>query len=1187
MTSETAETLLVERDGDQVLFLNELRHQKETALKLRIPLSQQEVPAVMAVLGIAGVVEGKDYRGVEVLAALTHIPNSPWYTVAKIDTSEALSVWRSQAGMIIAFFTGLLVAALALVGFIWQRRQMLAYQALYQAEAERKKLEKHLIDSEAKYRRLFETAQDAILILDGETGQIIDANPFIKDMLGYTLEELQGKHLWEIGTFQDIVSSKAAYEKLAQKGYIRYEHLPLQSKDGRLIHVEFVSNRYKVDNRDVFQCNIRDITERKRAEEVLRQSEEKYRDLVETIPDVVFAVDKNGTVTYLSPAVEPMTGYSVSELMGQTFADFLHPEDLAHAFEAFQRTLSGETVVDEARFFTKSGETRWLRNSNKPIFAGDQVVGVRGVFSDITESKRAEEALRQSEERYRTILEQMDESYYEIDLAGNFTFVNDALCHRLGRSREELIGMNYRAYTPKERVDNTFKTFNTVYRTGQPIKEIPAVTIAGDGSLRFVERSIFPILDREGKVAGFRGISHDITERKLAEELIRLRLELFEFSATHYLDELLQKTLDEIGQLTSSPIGFYHFMEDDQKTLSLQAWSTRTVKEFCKAEGKGTHYDIDQAGVWIDCVRERRPVIHNDYASLPHRKGMPEGHAIVTRELVVPIMRSDRIVAVLGIGNKPSNYTDRDVEIVSYLADVAWEITERKRAEDALQQSEGRYRTILNEIQEAYYELDLAGNYTFFNDALCRQTGYSREELMGMNYRRYVPEEDWKTTYERFNHVYRTGEPLRWAPLKAIAKDGRIIHTEDNVVPLHNESGEIIGFRGVSRDITERKLAEEEKKQLEIKAQITSRLASVGEMAAGVAHEINNPLTGVTGYAQLLMDRDDIPADIRSDLVAINEGAQRVAGIVQRLLAFSRQTKPERKLADINELIESTLILRAYHLRVNNIEVVTKLAPALLETVVDPGQIQQVLLNLIVNAETEMKLAQGRGKLTITTERSDSTIKIYVKDDGPGIKPEVIDRIFDPFFTTRETGQGTGLGLSLCYGIITEHNGKIYAESNTGKGATFIVELPVVTEVEPLKPDKPDVKKSKKKIKARILVVDDEKVVRDIANRVLTGEGHKVETIHTADEALKKIEGHKYDLILLDIKMPGMNGMELYKRIQKIDKSLAQGVVFITGDVMGADTEKFLSDNKVAHIEKPFSAEELSSEVKHALAGGQ
>jgi CheY-like chemotaxis protein len=184
-------------------------------------------------------------------------------------------------------------------------------------------------------------------------------------------------------------------------------------------------------------------------------------------------------------------------------------------------------------------------------------------------------------------------------------------------------------------------------------------------------------------------------------------------------------------------------------------------------------------------------------------------------------------------------------------------------------------------------------------------------------------------------------------------------------------------------------------------------------------------------------------------------------------------------------------------------------------------------------------------------------------------------------------GQGTGLGLSLSYGVVAEHKGKIYAESKPGKGATFVVELPIVTEVELLKTPEPVVEEPERAGRAKILVVDDEQVVRDIVKRVLSDEGYEVDTEDNADDALKKIESKRYNLILLDIKMPGMDGVELYKRIQKIARSLARRVIFITGDVMGADTEKFLSGTKVAHIDKPFNAEQLSGEVKRTLTGGR
>ncbi|MBM4445979.1 MAG: response regulator [Chloroflexi bacterium] len=516
------------------------------------------------------------------------------------------------------------------------------------------------------------------------------------------------------------------------------------------------------------------------------------------------------------------------------------------------------------------------------------------------------------------------------------------------------------------------------------------------------------------------------------------------------------------------------------------------------------------------------------------------------------------------------------------------QLNETMVSRDELAESEERFRLAAASASDLIWDWDMTSGRLDWHGRIDKILGYGQAEFPRTRdawEKAIHPDDIDRVNATRDGHL-KKGTPYA-EEYRIKRKDGAYLYWTDQGTALRDENGQPYRMIGACSDITERKKAEELRRQLELKAQVTSRLASVGEMAAGVAHEINNPLTAVVGYAQLLMDREDVPPGIRSDLEAINDGARRVAGIIQRLLAFSRQTEPQQKLVDINELIESTLVLRAYHLRVNNIEVVTRLTTDVLETVADPGQIQQVLLNLIVNAEMEMKLAHGKGKITITTEKSHNTIKICCQDDGPGIRPAVMDRIFDPFFTTREVGQGTGLGLSLCYGIVTEHKGKIYVESKPGNGATFIVELPVVTEAVLPKPPKPDVKKSQKAGKVRILVVDDEQVIRDVVNRVLTGEGYKVETVDNAADALKKIESQKYKLILVDIKMPGISGVDFYKRIQKIDKSLARRVVFITGGIMGADTEKFLSETKVAHIDKPFNPEQLSGEVKRALTGGQ
>lgn len=234
-----------------------------------------------------------------------------------------------------------------------------------------------------------------------------------------------------------------------------------------------------------------------------------------------------------------------------------------------------------------------------------------------------------------------------------------------------------------------------------------------------------------------------------------------------------------------------------------------------------------------------------------------------------------------------------------------------------------------------------------------------------------------------------------------------------------------------------------ERQKIEEEMYFTSHLASIGELTSGIAHELNNPLTSIIGFSELLAGRNDLPPDIAGDLGIINKEAQRAAAIVKNLLTFARKHPPARQPLDINETIQNVLALRAYEQKVNNIQVVARFADALPQVIVDGFQLQQVFMNLIINAEYFMLEAHGRGTLTVTTERSNNAVQISFADDGPGIPREILERIFDPFFTTKGIGKGTGLGLSICHGVVTENSGRIWAESEPGKGATFIVELPV------------------------------------------------------------------------------------------------------------------------------------------------
>jgi signal transduction histidine kinase len=261
------------------------------------------------------------------------------------------------------------------------------------------------------------------------------------------------------------------------------------------------------------------------------------------------------------------------------------------------------------------------------------------------------------------------------------------------------------------------------------------------------------------------------------------------------------------------------------------------------------------------------------------------------------------------------------------------------------------------------------------------------------------------------------------------------LYFHESTSPLFNDKGEITGTIMVARDITQQKRIEEQ-------LIMTDRLASIGELSSGIAHELNNPLTSVIGFSQLLME-GDIPENIREDLSTVYSEAQRAASIVKNLLTFARKHAPVKQLCQVNSIIEDVLRLRAYEEKVNNIEVINKLAPSLPQIMIDHFQMQQVFLNIVVNAEFAMLEAHHKGTLTVTSEQLEDIIRISFADDGPGISEENQKRIFNPFFTTKEVGKGTGLGLSICHGIITEHGGKIYVKSEKGQGANFIIELPL------------------------------------------------------------------------------------------------------------------------------------------------
>ncbi|MDD5591261.1 MAG: transporter substrate-binding domain-containing protein [Dehalococcoidales bacterium] len=600
---------------------------------------------------------------------------------------------------------------------------------------------------------------------------------------------------------------------------------------------------------------------------------------------------------------------------------------------------------------------------------------------------------------------------------------------------------------------------------------------------------------------------------------------------------------------------YFAFPKESSLTPYLMARIDSHMKEL-KADNNSVYYQSQEK--WLGVKPEEKPII-----------------PAWVKWLLIGI----GVAAGILVGG---NYLLRS-RVQSKTRELTEEIGERKQVEDALKVSEGKFRLMFHSVSEGIVCSDLDGNIIDANRAALVMFGYDhKDQVIGHGVVEYVDETDHDRIIKDMTRTLETGI-TRDIEYIFVRKDGDRFPGELSSSVLNNESdGELIGFITVIRDITERKKAEAEKRELERKAQITDRMASIGEMASGIAHEINNPLTSVVGFSELLMEKD-LPEDSRQDVKIIYDSSQRVAGIVKGLLTFARQHKPVRNRTGINEIIESTLALRKYALETSNIEVVTRLDAGLPWTVADAGQLQQVFLNIIVNAETEMKKAHGRGRLTIRTERAGDRIRISFADDGPGIARENLERIFDPFFTTKEVGEGTGLGLSLSRDIITEHDGALYAESEEGNGATFFVELPIVAEEEKVE-ETEAVEAAGKTIGGRILVVDDEPTILAFLKKVLDSEGYEVTTTGSGKEALGMIKEQRYSLIICDIKMPGLSGAELYDELGEIAPSLQKRAIFITGDVMGPVTRAFLERTRVPYSTKPFDIASLKKEIKRVIA---
>jgi nitrogen-specific signal transduction histidine kinase/CheY-like chemotaxis protein len=544
--------------------------------------------------------------------------------------------------------------------------------------------------------------------------------------------------------------------------------------------------------------------------------------------------------------------------------------------------------------------------------------------------------------------------------------------------------------------------------------------------------------------------------------------------------------------------------------------------------------------------------------------------------IIAKIVSREEFIGVVAVGraSSPSVWTPEEVELVGAVANHAAVTMETGRL---VQASQERATQIERERREWERTFDAIPDMLSIHDGYGRmlRANLAMQVRLGGDPRRFVGKECGEILEVIMGRS--SGCPHEEAQRARRAID-REIQGEFGVfsltaIPCFDASGKSLYIIHVCKEITEEKQIREQLLQ-------TEKMAAVGNLVSVVAVSLKNPLAGVIGFSEILLEKEE-EGKRKKTIQRIRDEGDRASRIVRNLLTFARKHKPESSMVDINSVLEKTIELRAYDLRVNKIKVKSELSKDLPKTLADPNQLLQVFMNIITNAEHAMREAHGKGALTLRTCVAGDVIRITCEDDGPGIPPDNLKKIFDPFFTTKAVGKGTGLGLSICHGIIKGHGGTITATSTGGQGTVFSIDLPIATGAEIVA----EVRRAAapKARPSTILVVDDELAIREMIRDALEQHKHTVDVVESGHAALEAIKKKTYDVIVSDMKMPEMDGQELFSRISSDHPELVKRVVFTSGDTVSAETRGFFEKSGRPYILKPFKITDLIESVERVI----
>jgi len=897
---------------------------------------------------------------------------------------------------------------------------------------ERKRTEEELI----RLSSAVKMSTDSIVIGDIDA-KIIAVNEATLKMYGTDDKmDLVGKDSFDLIAPEEREKALAGMKEVLEKGCHKGLEYHIIAKDGSRIPVEMsVALMKDADGKPIGFVSIsRDITERKKTEQAIRESQQKFERLFRSNPEAAVYCYPDFRILDINPRFSELFGYSLHEIQGKQLGKTIVPEDKMEESEFLgQRSKKGYVYHDTVRM-RKDGSLVPVSISVSPIIVESQLIGYIGLYKDIRKRIQAEEALRESEEKYRNLFENAGDVIITFDLKGNVTSINKA-AEEYGFKRDKFTGRNMLKFVSKKYWPRLIKELANIARGKTVEGEIEIITPKGK---KIAEYRSNPIRLRK-KVVGLQTIMRDVTERKkLEERLSALNFYGHRLNVANNLNEIYELVLDAMVQTLGFEYAEFNTIENNRFHVACQRGYDKSV---CDLPLDGT-----ERGIIVRAANMRKPVLVPDVSK---DGDYVEGFPGIKSELAVPVIVDGKVFGVLNVESRRLNaFDERDIMFLEILASHAataiinvekaralreysdqLEELVQKRTEELLE-SERRYSALVEEASDGVVIIQ-DGKLVFTNKKGPEIVEYSKDEdeVIGIPFEKLVDEKYRQYATELYLGSLRGEKVPATAELELIAKSGKRVPVEI--------SGTLINYQGrpavlvIIRDIRERKRLEEQRLKLE-------KLATIGELATMVAHDLRNPLTSIRNASYYI--KNTCPPHAKPECKAalemldiIEQETLFANNIINDLLDFGAKRPLQKESHDINKIIEDSIVASNVP---ENIKVERKLAEKAIATV-DEKQLKRVFLNLTKNAVQAMP---NGGKLAIKTSETEGHIKIEFTDTGVGIPEESINRLFTPLFTTK--AKGIGIGLAICKKIVDEHGGTIEVKSKVNEGSTFTVKLP-------------------------------------------------------------------------------------------------------------------------------------------------